>query len=133
MINILAAAVIAALSGFALPQGQVVTTDEAPLVRVAKPLQGPNCPAPRSIRSPNSNIPTQVRFINELNGPVDLYWINFKGGWKKYARIRPGGSFSQQTYAGHAWIAYDVRAGGCVGNSLYFAKKDRGQWVKWHY
>ena len=136
MLTMLAAAVTAAFAAFAVPQTAATDLGSSPIIRVAnavRALPGPNCPAPRSVRSPQTSQPTQIRFTNSLNGPVDLYWINFKGRWQKYARIRPGQAFTQQTYVGHAWIAYFANAGDCVGNSLYFAKPDFGQGVHWHY
>ncbi len=136
MFTALVTAAMAAFIGLSGPKDTVGGDEASPLIRVAnavRALPGRNCPAPRTVRSPASNRPTQIYFTNDLNGPVDLYWINFKGRWQKYARIRRGGKYTQQTYVGHAWVAYNVRTRDCVGNSLYFAKPDRGQGVHWHY
>ncbi|MBB4305089.1 hypothetical protein GGD81_004157 [Rhodobium orientis] len=136
MLTVIGATIVAAFLGSPPAEAIAPAPDASPVIKVQKgirPLRGRNCPRPRAVQSPHSNRSTQIRFINSLNSPVELYWINFRGRWVQYATLRPGQSYSQQTYVGHAWIAYEINANDCVGNSLYFATNDRGQWVEWHY
>ncbi len=41
--------------------------------------------------------------VNATQGPVSLVWIDGSGGKHPYAKIQPGASHRQHTYAGHAW------------------------------
>jgi hypothetical protein len=89
-----------------------VQTAAAPPPGGRVPGTGRDCPAPGSLRSKNSNRAVNVVFFNGGNVPVDIYWIDFEGGWKKYHTLRPNSNVSQPTYATHPWVAV-FRDGRC--------------------
>ncbi|MCA9137091.1 MAG: prolyl oligopeptidase family serine peptidase [Planctomycetales bacterium] len=55
-------------------------------------------------RSQSSASETNQEFINASQQHVRLYWIDTQGNPVGYARLAPGQSYSQHTYAGHAWM-----------------------------
>ena len=50
-----------------------------------------------------------VRFINERNKPVKLFWIDYGGKPKLYGVIEPGDQRRQSTYEGAVWMLADER------------------------
>jgi len=68
---------------------------------------GDRCPVERGLRSPTSQWPTAIRFVNETGAPIRLYWIDFRGERKFYADVRPGDSLRQETFVGHVWVVTD--------------------------
>ena len=50
---------------------------------------------------------TEIEFINNLDEKVYIYWINYKGNEKHYKDLKPGKSYTVETYASHPWIIYD--------------------------
>lgn len=79
-----------------------------------QPGMGRNCPAPGSLRSQNSSRKVKVTFFNGLNEPLDIYWIDYQGGLKKYHTLRGNSHVVQDTFGTHPWIAVD-RRGNCRG------------------
>jgi len=47
---------------------------------------------------------TTLTIKNKRAEAVQLYWIDPQGTWKNYGGIRPGGSHTQNTFAGHVFI-----------------------------
>lgn len=45
-----------------------------------------------------------LKFINQLNEDVDLFWINQQGEHVSYGRIRAGSEREQHTFDGHVWL-----------------------------
>lgn len=45
-----------------------------------------------------------LKFINQLDADVDLFWINQQGEHQNYGRIRAGSEREQQTFEGHVWL-----------------------------
>ncbi|MEL6968439.1 MAG: hypothetical protein AAGM04_13760 [Pseudomonadota bacterium] len=74
-------------------------------VAQAQSLYGPNCPN-YAARSPSSNQAMTMRVVNDSSEPADLYWVDFRGNLKFYKRIFQRDVFTQPTYAGHLWIAW---------------------------
>jgi len=58
-----------------------------------------------------------VTFLNETNGPVTIYWLDYQGRHIAYKTLLAGQNAHQPTYAGHAWIVTDS-AGNCLGYLL---------------
>lgn len=85
---------------------------------------GRDCPAPGSLRSQNSSRAVKVMFVNETNGPLDIYWIGYQGEWKKYQTVRPHSNVEQATFGTHPWIAVD-RGGNCIGGVMMGDPNDR--------
>lgn len=48
---------------------------------------------------------TQITFVNETGGPVELIWIDRDGEEVSYGTIARGEERSQHTFAGHVWVA----------------------------
>ncbi len=55
-------------------------------------------------RSQPSALETSVEFINESDKTVQLFWIDTNGRPRPYSDLAPGQSYSQHTFAGHAWM-----------------------------
>jgi dipeptidyl aminopeptidase/acylaminoacyl peptidase len=45
-----------------------------------------------------------LKFINQLNEDVELYWINQEGGHVRYGGVRAGTEREQHTFEGHVWL-----------------------------
>jgi dipeptidyl aminopeptidase/acylaminoacyl peptidase len=45
-----------------------------------------------------------LKFINQLNEDVELYWINEDGGHVRYGGVRAGTEREQHTFDGHVWL-----------------------------
>lgn len=45
-----------------------------------------------------------LKFINQLDTDVDLFWINQQGEHQSYGRIRAGSEREQHTFEGHVWL-----------------------------
>ncbi len=127
MPKILLAATMAWLAGTFALIPQALARDIEP------PAETPACPAAGQFHSWNKgNQPTQIKFINNLDSTVAIYWVDFNGNWVQYATIPSRGQIVQPTYVGHAWVAWNTRRQDCVPASGYVAKADRGQWVRYH-
>jgi dipeptidyl-peptidase 4 len=48
-----------------------------------------------------------IQVKNEMERPVELFWIDFEGRPRPYGTIEPGASLPQSTFPGHAWLATD--------------------------
>lgn len=59
-------------------------------------------------RSQSSATDTEIRFINQTDGPVELFWIDPGGRRQSYGMLAAGETRHQHTFAGHAWM---VRSG----------------------
>ncbi|MFO0628970.1 MAG: hypothetical protein U0325_25570 [Polyangiales bacterium] len=83
---------------------------------------GPQPPRPAATRRPCeaplasevTGVSTAIVFENRAASPMDLWWVDDRGGRHHYARVAPGSLDVRQTYAGHAWLALDV-GGRCIG------------------
>ena len=53
--------------------------------------------------SQNSKTPAQIRFINETDETVSVFWMDFNGDTVKYASLAPGQQYLQRTYLTHPW------------------------------
>jgi dipeptidyl-peptidase 4 len=58
---------------------------------------------PRASRSGGGE--SEVRFINQLPHPVELFWIDTGGKRHSYGSMKPGATLVQHSYAGHVWLA----------------------------
>lgn len=48
---------------------------------------------------------TSITFVNNTGESVKMFWIDSGGVRKPYDRMGPGQTATQNTYAGHAWVA----------------------------
>ncbi|MHC4733857.1 MAG: DPP IV N-terminal domain-containing protein [Planctomycetota bacterium] len=76
-----------------------------------------------SIRSSNE---TSVTFINSTKYAVDVYWVDYEGERRHYAKIEVDGQREQHTYTGHVWLVTD-KAGKTL--AVFVATEDAGDAV----
>ncbi|MCH5374938.1 MAG: hypothetical protein JJ992_13260, partial [Planctomycetes bacterium] len=67
--------------------------------------------APRA--SKRTGAETELRFVNQTDGNVELFWLDTSGRRRSYGILAAGAERRQHTYAGHVWLALDAD-----GNSL---------------
>ena len=67
------------------------------------------CPPDVQVQSSNSNTATSITFEVDSSAPfpLDIMWVDQSGKMKKFHRLVPGQSYTQQTYVGHVWAARD--------------------------
>ena len=94
-----------------LHQRLAANTDAVALDPLACSLEGP-------LVSAGGAQATTIFFDNQTNEQRNVYWLNYAGQRVLYATLRPGGGYTQETYAGHVWIITD-REGQCL--SMYEA------------
>jgi VHL beta domain len=58
----------------------------------------------RPLRSIDSSISTQIKFVNNLDVLVNIYWKDFNGDERFYNKLFPGESYEQRTFESHPWI-----------------------------
>ena len=51
---------------------------------------------------------TEITFVNRSHGTALVYWMDFEGQRRSYAKLQPGGRHTQSTYAGHVWVVTDA-------------------------
>ncbi|MHC4111249.1 MAG: DPP IV N-terminal domain-containing protein [Planctomycetota bacterium] len=76
-----------------------------------------------SIRSSNE---TSITFINRTKDDVDVYWVDYEGERRHYAKIEVDGQHEQHTYTGHVWLVTD-EAGKTL--AVFVATEDAGDAV----
>lgn len=47
---------------------------------------------------------TELTFLNRLETPVELFWINEHGEARPYGALAPGAERRQHTFGGHVWL-----------------------------
>jgi hypothetical protein len=72
------------------------------------------CENEKQLRSINTNVATEVNFINKTNSVVKIYWINAEGQRQHFKDLNPQESFIQGTYVTHPWVVTDEK-GACLG------------------
>jgi hypothetical protein len=65
----------------------------------------PSSNAGSGTASQQSDTAANVKFINDTNETVKLYWVDFDGGEILYSSLLPHTSITQPTFTGHLWIA----------------------------
>ncbi|MFN9445269.1 MAG: prolyl oligopeptidase family serine peptidase [Pirellulaceae bacterium] len=64
----------------------------------------------RIVRSRGQGEETHLQFTNQLQVPLELFWLPADGQRVPYGRLDPGQTRQQHTFEGHAWLL--VGAGG---------------------
>jgi dipeptidyl-peptidase-4 len=72
---------------------------------------------PGTARSRGGSVSTGITFVNRLDRPVRLFWVDPGGDERAYATLEPGATHAQHTFAGHAWIARDLD-GNALGHTV---------------
>ena len=84
----------------------------APLAIFATALASPSafavtCATIASARSPNSNVPAVLNFVNRGPDARIVAWVGFDGKPNNFGVVGPGQSKTVNTFAGHIWaVAY---------------------------
>jgi len=55
------------------------------------------------LKSTRNGPETYITFVNRMQQPVELFWVDASGGRRSYGRIPPGRDREQHTFAGHVW------------------------------
>jgi len=66
------------------------------------------------VRSVEAVRPGQIVFRNASQQPIEVHWVDYRGGERPYARLEPGQILEQQTYVSHAWAVRGAN-GECRG------------------
>lgn len=82
-----------------LPQ-QIVSDDA---LAGEEPGSDLSCSELGRVRSVEAVRPGQIVFRNASRQPVEVHWVDYRGGERPYARLEPGQILEQQTYVSHAW------------------------------
>lgn len=71
------------------------------------------------VRSIEADRPGEIVFRNASAEPIDVNWVDYRGGERRYARLEPGQILEQQTYMSHAWT---VRGAGGQCRGIYVSR-----------
>jgi dipeptidyl aminopeptidase/acylaminoacyl peptidase len=58
----------------------------------------------RRARSRGQGASSALDFVNQLDEPVEILWINARGEARSYGVVPPGATREQHTFGGHAWL-----------------------------
>jgi hypothetical protein len=72
------------------------------------------CTKLAGVRSPASNQPATINFLNKTKGNVNIIWIDFGGSRRLYGTLGPNQNRNQPTYTGHVWLITD-QSDNCLG------------------
>jgi len=75
--------------------------------------------------SQNADDAVSVTFRNTTALAVNICWVDYSGKLVSYAKLRPGESYQQGTYAGHPWAFVSQHCGTVFGH--YIPSKDQSQ------
>lgn len=56
------------------------------------------------IKSTAGQFETSIKFLNRMNEPVNIYWIDYEGNQKFYFTLGPQKQHEQPTYVSHPWV-----------------------------
>ena len=73
------------------------------------------------LHSINGGESTKIEVMNSTDEPFQMVWVDSNGNEHDYGRVRPGASFVQSTYIGHAWL---LKSKACL---LYTSPSPRDQ------
>jgi len=84
-------------------EDDVVTADE--LEPSSATMVAPEA-APRGTR--RNGGAAKLTIENATEGEIEMFWLNGDGERRSYGKLAPGGSTTQNTYAGHLWLITDA-------------------------
>ncbi|WP_346893077.1 hypothetical protein [uncultured Roseibium sp.] len=93
---------------------QIVSEDGIPVNTGEEAGADVPCSELGRVRSIEGVRPGQIVFRNMSREPVEVHWIDYSGGERRYARLEPGQILEQQTYVSHAWMVRSA-SGQCRG------------------
>ncbi|XP_057317050.1 uncharacterized protein LOC130658043 [Hydractinia symbiolongicarpus] len=90
---------------------------------------------PTGIKSRHSRVKSFLNFKNLTNGIVTLYWVDFDGNAKTFAKLNPMNrcdiGFLVETYRSHPWIATrNGRVQVLLNGKRYFFPPSMNEWSK---
>ncbi|MBW4621327.1 MAG: DUF3110 domain-containing protein [Cyanosarcina radialis HA8281-LM2] len=71
-------------------------------------LETLSCEDEGKLRSPSSEISTNIQLINRKKFRVKVYWIDFQGKRQHYFDLEPNETRDQQTFVSHPWIVTEA-------------------------
>ncbi|CTQ56947.1 hypothetical protein LP7551_05511 [Roseibium album] len=98
---------------------QQIVSDDAFGAPGEEPGSDLSCSELGRVRSVEAVRPGQIVFRNSSRQPVEVHWVDYRGGERPYARLEPGQILEQQTYVSHAWTVRGAN-GECRG--IYVTK-----------
>ena len=80
------------------------------------------------MRSKDAKQPVTVKFVNKTTSKVKLYWIDYKGKFKKSAKIKEGRIEVIDSYEGHKFMAEGKKSSDPVinGNEMFIVRTGHG-------
>ncbi|MHA7775582.1 VHL beta domain-containing protein [Roseibium sp. M-1] len=100
-------------------QPQQIVTDAAYGTGAEEASSDLSCGELGRVRSLEAVRPGQIVFRNASRQPVEVHWIDYRGGERPYARLEPGQILEQQTFVSHAWA---LRGAGGECRGIYVTK-----------
>jgi dipeptidyl aminopeptidase/acylaminoacyl peptidase len=86
-----------------------LTTYEVAQVAQAELQDGEDSPAIHPSEAPRASLrtgpETEIRFVNQTDGPIELFWLDSEGERQTYGKLAAASERAQHTYAGHVWLA----------------------------
>ena len=76
--------------------------------RVFSPKPHLTCNQEKLVRSTKWDTKALVKIVNNSSEILKAYWLNYKGERELYATVRPGKSFSLNTFLTHPWLIANV-------------------------
>lgn len=62
----------------------------------------------KTLRSGGSTVATAIRFSNQTEKELHLFWLDSDGKRHPYGVVPPHGRAAQNTYVGHVWVVTDI-------------------------
>ncbi|QFS96936.1 hypothetical protein FIV06_05870 [Labrenzia sp. THAF191b] len=100
-------------------QPQQIVSDDAYGSGAEEANSDLSCSEAGRVRSVEAVRPGQIVFRNASRQPIEVSWVDYRGGERPYARLEPGQILEQQTYVSHAWTVRGS-SGECRG--IYVTK-----------
>ena len=66
------------------------------------------CSKEKGLRSTDSSVTTAIRFENQSQQAVLVFWLDHLGRRVQYAELAPHQSYRQETYVSHPWVITDA-------------------------
>ncbi len=79
-------------------------TYEVAQIEKELPLNEARRPNNRPRASTRTGAETELRFVNQTDGTVELFWLDSGGDRQSYGKLAAGAEKRQHTYAGHVWL-----------------------------
>jgi hypothetical protein len=76
-------------------------------------LQPMRCELEATLRSISADVPAVVRFSNERDEEVELFWLDYDGKRKSYGPIAAKSTREQRTFLTHPWVISTL-SGECI-------------------